>query len=450
MRYIFYIFIILFIIGFVNNSLKAQTLQSSYFLEGNNQRNDLNPAFTTSSNFVTFPALGNVYITANSNIGMKAIMRPQRNEMVTFLHPSIGVDDALSQFKKNNIIEADVALNIFKIGFNKWNGTNYISLNIRSQSGAYIPKTIFEFLKAGQTEEKTVYEASDINVLTQNYIEIGLGHAHKLNDKLSIGGKLKVLLGAGYTKAHINNIKISMSDSEWIINQSSTIVGSRGINFETKEDGEISNLKFDNFGIAGYGLGLDLGVVYKINKNFNISLAVSDIGFMNWNNCSEGYNYNKEFTYTGFDNIGTEDSQNFDDAADDVWDSLKGLVKYYKNYNKTSETTYLYSTIRAGGEYGIINNKISFGLLGSVRLGAPEILSEGMLTANFRPCKWFNGAINGSLSNTRSSVGFIANFHPKAVNFFFGMDYLLARYSKQFIPTDAAKMNIGFGLSFNY
>ncbi|MEF9923150.1 MAG: DUF5723 family protein, partial [Muribaculaceae bacterium] len=179
----------------------------------------------------------------------------------------------------------------------------------------------------------------------------------------------------------------------------------------------------------------------------------TDIGFMSWNGCSSASNKNKEFRFNGFDNIGVEDDDKgnnaFDDAADEVWNSLKDIVKYYDE-GKRNKTTSLYSTFRVAGEYGILNNKISFGLLGTMRVGAPKLWTEGMLTANFRPTSWFNAALNGSVSNIHSSLGATLNFHPKAVNFFVGMDYFLATYSKQFIPVDAAKVNIGMGLSFNF
>lgn len=431
----------------------AETLHSLYFLDGNNQRNNLNPAFTNETGFVSFPGLGNLYIGANSNIGLGAIMRPSGNEMITFLHESISADDALSKFKSNNIIETDVTVNLITVGFNKWGGSNTIGLSVKSNVATHLPKEIFTFLKAGQTGEQTEYDVPKFEAATQNYLELALGHARNLNEKISVGAKIKVLFGGAYSKGTVDNMKIYMSNDKWIINQSSTLVGSKGMNFETKEENEIDKIKFDNFGLAGMGLGLDLGVIYHLSENATISAAITDIGFISWKNCVKAVNKNKEFTYTGFDNIGIEDDADghnaFDDAADEVWDKLKGLVKYYDD-GKGSTTSSLYTTFRAGGEYGILNNKISFGLLGSLRVGAPNSFGEAMISSNFRPVKWFNAAINGSFSNVRSSMGAVLNFHPKAVNLFLGMDYFLASYSKQFIPVDAAKVNFGMGLSFNF
>lgn len=432
----------------------AQTLHSLYFLDGNNQRHTLNPAFTSDKGFVTFPALGNLSVSANSNIGLGAVMTPRGNEMVTFMHESISSEDALKKFKESNIVEANVDLNIITVGFNAWNGTNTIGLSVRSRSGVYLPKTLFTFLKEGQNMSGlTEYDFSDVAAKSMNYVELALGHARKINDKLSVGAKLKVLVGGAYAEAHADDVKIQMSDSRWMITQKSSLIASKGMNLITDHTGEITDVDFDNFGVAGYGGAIDLGAVYKINNEATVSLAVTDLGFINWSNCSNASNKYNTFEFSGFDNIAEEDkpdgSNSFDDAADEVWDNLKGLVKYSDD-GKKSKSTFLYTTIRAAGEYSLLNNKISFGLLASMRLGAPKIWTEAMLTANFRPARWFNAAINGSMSNVRGSVGAVLNFHPKAVNFFIGGDYLLAKYSKQFIPVDAAKLNVGMGLSFNF
>lgn len=45
--------------------------------------------------------------------------------------------------------------------------------------------------------EGSSYQMRDLMLQTDNYVEIGLGHAHPVNDRLTLGGKLKVLLGAG-------------------------------------------------------------------------------------------------------------------------------------------------------------------------------------------------------------------------------------------------------------
>lgn len=432
------------LIAIAGMSVSAQTLNSLYFLDGNTQRHLLNPALTCESNWVSTPF--NMSINMNSNLGLEAFLRPYgNNEMITFLHPSITAEDAMSKFKDMNTFEFDVDYNILTVGFKAFGGINSIGLSVKSRTGLYLPKDIFTFMKAGQESDVTEYVIDDMSARTQNYAEIALGHSRTINKKLTVGAKVKFLLGVGYANANVEKMRIYMSDNKWMIEQKSTFTASKGINLITKDNGEIDDFDYE-FNMGGFGLGLDLGATYKVMDNLNVSLAVTDLGFIKWSDASVHNNLNSSFEYTGFDNIAHEDSQVFEDAAEDVGDQLEELIRYGKDGKTTSHTSSLYTTFRAGAEYGLLKNKISVGLLGTMRVGTPKSYTEGMLSFNFKPFKYFKAAINGSVANTHSSLGGVICLG----NFFIGGDYILAKYSKQVIPVDAAKFNFAFGTSIKF
>ena len=163
--------------------LSAQTLNSSYFMEKMTKRNQLNPALKTPNGYVSFPALGNFYLGVNSNLGLGTFLYPRGNELVTFLHPSVPADDFLGKLTPNNTVELDLGLDIISFGFWAWGGQNTFNLALKSYSGAYMPKEIFQFLKTGQKETGiTRYDMSNITVSTDNYVELALGHARDIND----------------------------------------------------------------------------------------------------------------------------------------------------------------------------------------------------------------------------------------------------------------------------
>ncbi|MBQ7941207.1 MAG: hypothetical protein IJ328_02215 [Muribaculaceae bacterium] len=432
------------LIAIAGMSVSAQTLNSLYFLDGNTQRHLLNPALTCESNWVSTPL--NMSINMNSNLGLEAFLRPYgNNEMITFLHPSITAEDAMSKFQDMNTFEFDVDYNILTVGFKAFGGINSIGLSVKSRTGLYLPKDIFTFMKAGQESDVTEYVIDDMSARTQNYAEIALGHSRAINKKLTVGAKVKFLLGVGYANANVEKMRIYMSDNKWMIEQKSTFTASKGINLITKDNGEIDDFDYE-FNMGGFGLGLDLGATYKVMDNLNVSLAVTDLGFIKWSDASVHNNLNSSFEYTGFDNIAHEDSQVFEDAAEDVGDQLEELIRYGKDGKTTSHTSSLYTTFRAGAEYGLLKNKISVGLLGTMRVGTPKSYTEGMLSFNFKPFKYFKAAINGSVANTHSSLGGVICLG----NFFIGGDYILAKYSKQVIPVDAAKFNFAFGTSIKF
>ena len=426
-------------------AVSAQTLNSLYFLDGNNQRHLLNPALTSdSTGWVTTPLTFSVNM--NSNLGMDAFLRPASNgDMVTFLHPSISTESALSKFDDKNTLETDIEWNIVTVGFRAWGGMNSVGLSVKSHSGVYLPKDIFTFLKAGQESDVTEYNIKDASARSQNYIDLAFGHSRSINKKLKVGAKVKFLIGAGYANADIKDMRIYMSDSKWMIEQHSTFTSSKSLKMNTKKNGEIDDFDY-SFNLDGFGLGLDLGAVYKIKDNLNVSLAITDIGFINYGNATVHKNINESFEYTGFDNFADEDSQKFEDAAEEVGDRLEELIRYEEDGSKSSKTSSLYTTFRAGVEYGILKNKITFGFLGTARVGAPKAYTEGMFSANFKPNKFFRAAVNGSIANTHSSLGGVICLG----NFFIGADYMLAKYSKQVIPVDAAKFNFALGTSFNF
>lgn len=423
----------------------AQTLNSLYFLDGNTQRHLLNPAMTCQSNWISLPFFGGFGVNLNSNLGLEAFLRPYgNNKMITFLHPSISTEDAMSKFQDMNTIETDVDLNVLTVGFKAWGGVNSIGISVKSRTGMYLPKDIFAFMKAGQESDITEYNIDNAGVRSMNYAEIALGHSRDINSKLRVGAKVKALLGVGYVNADIENMRIFMSKDKWMITQNSSFTASKGIELITKDNGEIDDFNYE-FKLGGFGLGLDLGAVYKIKDNLNISLAVTDLGFINWKDAKVHKNLNNSFEYKGFDNIAAEDSKDFEDAAEDLGDQLEELVRYKQDATKTSHTSSLYTTFRAGVEYGILKNKISFGLLGTMRVGTPKAYNEGMLSVNFKPGK-LKLAVNGSVSSTHSSLGGVISLG----SFFIGADYALAKYSKQVIPVDAAKFNFAIGSSFKF
>ena len=74
----------------------AQTAKSSYFLDGAFHNTQMNPAMKAERNFISFPVLGNMGVSANGNVGLSNFLHPQGdNELVTFMHKSVSADDFL-------------------------------------------------------------------------------------------------------------------------------------------------------------------------------------------------------------------------------------------------------------------------------------------------------------------------------------------------------------------
>ena len=274
-----------------------------------------------------------------------------------------------------------------------------------------------------------------------------------IDDIYGLGAKFKFLAGIVHASAEINELNISMSQDKWQIQEKGRIFTTPGIQINYKDNGEIDNIDTGTFGMDGVGIGFDLGATYKLLDNLTLSAALTDIGFISWKGAEAKANPDP-FIFDGFHHFGAEDDpvtgeSQLDQETDQLEEDLKNLVRFQNNQDSKS-TRSLTTTLNIGGEYSILSDKISFGLLSSTRFGLPTVWTELMASANFRPVSWFNATINGSFSNIGQSMGVLLNFNPKGFNFYIGSDYIPFRYSKEGIPLYHAKANITMGISFTF
>ena len=54
----------------------AQTLRTSYFLESMPMRHRLNPALVSDRGYISIPAIGNINVATQSNVGLTAFLYP--------------------------------------------------------------------------------------------------------------------------------------------------------------------------------------------------------------------------------------------------------------------------------------------------------------------------------------------------------------------------------------
>lgn len=431
----------------------AQTLKSTYFVEGVAVRHQLNPAFAAQSGYVGIPFLGNFGLSLNSNMGLRSFLYPgANNELLTFLHGDISSATALKRFKKNNTLDANFGINILQTGFYKWNGFNTFDINIKSQSSANVPYEMFSFLKEGMSNVKgNTYDLSDVSMNTQNFVDLAFGHSRQINDKIRVGAKMKFLLGVANANADFKNMNIYMSQDKWMIDSEGELISS-GLEFETDNNGEVTGASIGDIGLNGFGVGFDLGATYNPIKNLEVSLAVLDLGFIKWKNSVRGATSGVPFVFEGFDNIDVNDDgigQTFDDQMDNLQDDLEAIFKFYemKSGGRVKNTRSTNTTLNIGGEYSMFENRFSVGVLSSTVFCKKHVLTDFMVSANYTPIKWFTLTGNASASNVGWTWGCLLNFSPKRFNLFLGTTMVASKFSPQLIPVNRTTMNVNLGMS---
>ena len=186
----------------ISLSGQAQFLRTSYFMEGSSQRMQLNPALMPGRGYVSLPVIGSLNATVNSgSLGYQDIMDiiDNSDDSDYFMNNAF-----MNRLDATNNLNVNLSTDILSAGWYK--GRNFWSVNVgvRNDIGASIPKTMFQFLNDMNSREFgdniTDYLGIDHTINGEkleinSYAEIGLGFARNINDRLAVGGKVKMLLG---------------------------------------------------------------------------------------------------------------------------------------------------------------------------------------------------------------------------------------------------------------
>ncbi|KAA4002930.1 hypothetical protein F3D69_27625 [Bacteroides ovatus] len=461
-------------------SANAQFLRTSYFMEGTHYRQQLNPALTPTKGYFNLPVIGAVNATVGStSLGYQDIIDIIDDGDDFYTKP-----DFMNRLKDNNKLNVNFSTEILSAGWYK--GKNFWSFNIglRTDIGANLTKNMFTFLNEMETVEEnwrnSNYDISGQQLNINAYTEIGLGLSRQINSRLTIGARVKALLGIGNMELKLNRVAMSANlPSDQQINQWSSesywnsmspsqaaqaaqelkdkfnnyhanlTVGAelkssfKGLELQEEEGKDyVTDFDFDSgkLGIAGYGFGIDLGASYKILDNLTVSASVLDLGFISWSKSStkiasanpdpidiKGSTYanmvdpNNPNTVMNAVNQLQNDAQGYMDRVTngDVLDY--DMLQLEVSDAKESRKSRLASTLVLGAEYGFFNNKLAVGVLSTTRFVQPDALTELTFSANYRPKSWFNVALSYSaIQSAGKSFGLGLKLGP----LFVGTDYM--------------------------
>ena len=126
----------------------------------------------------------------------------------------------------------------------------------------------------------------DVKLNLDVYREFAVGYQHNINEKLSIGGRAKLLFGLANISTNNANIKLFTDPESYALRimENVGVMASLPRVF-TLENGALNaNGGFiwsDLF--RNVGFGVDLGAEYRFNEHFGVMAAVNDLGFIRWN-----------------------------------------------------------------------------------------------------------------------------------------------------------------------
>ena len=442
----------------IGASASAQQLRTAYFMQNSPARTALNPAFRPERGYVSIPVLGAVNASYTTNgIAVDNILFPKDGKTVTFMDNSVNTESFLNNLNDNNQINADFGTQILSGGWYAGKGFWTVDVSLKGMANVSVPKTMFEFMKRGNSADGTTYDIKDISAYAESYLETGVGYSRLVTEKLTVGGKVKLLFGVGSMDANITHMHAVMNDTKWSVTSTGTMSASmKGLIPEMEVDDQgreyIDNFDFDSPGLSGFGMGIDLGATYQLTDNITLSAAVLDLGFISWNKSGNTFGeVNGTFDFDGFDlaigDHAAEGSQSMSEQFNSMKDDFENLFRFTQKASE-GRTTRLRSTINIGGEYRMLENKLGFGLLSSTRLYSPKAYTELTVSANYHPIRWFEATLSYSFIHSKfKTYGLALNFTPSWINFFIGSDYMFTKVTPQFLPVSGNATNLYMGIS---
>lgn len=444
-------------------TLQAQYLRSSYFMEGTSARLQLNPGLQPTKGYFNVPLLGSFNMSASSNVlGTSDII-----DIVGSGSALYSNDNLFNRLKDDNRLNINLNTDILSFGWYSGKGFWSVNAGLRADFGAALAKDMFSMMRTmnGFSLEdiagtKQSYNMSNQTLNMKMYAEVGLGYSRRITEKLTVGARVKVLLGLARAEMNVNQFDLNLdvpdlnryastsrgelSPEDWYGahydyaadgNVITTLKGG-GMTFERDEYGNDMISGFDleagDLGIAGSGFGIDLGASYKVWDNLTVSASILDLGFLKWKESETTV-----ATVTGGDDV-TIDATNYDRYIGGDFLSFERFDFKKGSPEKVKTKTRLYSTLLLAGEYGLLNNKVSVGAMYTARFVQPKALNELTFLATVRPKSWLNAAISYSpIQAGGKSIGLAVKLGPLSV----GTDYM-------FFGSNSRSVNGFLGISF--
>ena len=429
----------------LGGAAQAQYLRSSYFMEGTSARLQLNPGLQPTKGYFNMPIIGSLNMSASSNVlGTSDIIDLMNSGSDLYSN-----DKLFDRLKADNRLNVNLNTDILSFGWYRGKGFWSFNVGLRADFGAALAKDMFSMMRtmngfaledvAGTNQS---YSLSNQTLNMKAYAEIGLGYSRRITEKLTVGGRVKVLLGLARAEMNINQFDLNLdvpnpqytnyadyesrgelSPSDWYgkgysyAAEGNVITTLKGGGMTFDNNGMIDNFDLDagDLGIAGSGFGIDLGASYKVWDNLTVSASILDLGFLKW----------KESETTVATVSGeaheTIDASNYDRYIGGDFLSFERFDFEEGSPEKVKTKTRLYSTLLLAGEYGLLNNKLSVGAMYTARFAEPKTLNELTFLATFRPKNWLNAAISYSpIQASGKSIGLAVKLGP----LFVGTDYM--------------------------
>lgn len=257
-----------------------------------------------------FLRVGDFSSTLRNNVGAASFLFPSGDKLVTGLHSSVSSKEFLGGLKPVNSLYGQIDYNLFTYG---WKGTSRgyhtIDVNVRTNYGVSVPKEVFSMLKTGTSQSP--FDLSSFRAFGNLFAEAAYGYALQLTDILSLGGRVKLLVGLNGVDISARRFELDASEDSYTLDLDADIdLTNRNKKVGVDDEGYLDFTSFSGKGKlgvpSGAGLALDFGVVWKAFEGFRLSASLLDMGGILWYYGNAGLS-SGTYTFKGLEDLSTEE-----------------------------------------------------------------------------------------------------------------------------------------------
>lgn len=200
---------------------------------------------------------------------------------------SVNLRQFANSLKKSNYLGCEANVNLLTVYRRLEKGLVTFNYGVRMQSDIKFNDGLFKLLGYGNGafvgENNPVEVNLDVDAMA--YQELALGYQIKVNDKLFLGGRAKLLLGMAYINTDVFNAKLYTDPDSYALRVEDDIAMRMSVpRVLYAEDGKLMTdglfNAIDLFLNAGFGV--DLGAEYRFDDKFSAVASINDLGFIHW------------------------------------------------------------------------------------------------------------------------------------------------------------------------
>jgi len=281
-----------------------------------------------------FVRIGEFQSSSRNNVGASAFLFPASSgeKLVTGLHPSISNETFLGGLKAVNSKYNQINYNLASYGWkDRSDGFHTVELGARANYGISVPKEVFQILKTGTAQSP--YDLSALRAFGNLYGEIAYGYSRTLGDKFSLGGRIKLLAGLNSVDISARQFALTMNEQQYKLDLDADIdLTNTARKVGTDDAGYMDLTSLSGKGKlgapSGYGLAMDLGLVWKPFRGFSLSAYVMDLGGIFWYYGNAGTS-SGSYSFEGLKNMTLEelDKDHITARVKDLGDEVLNVVK---------------------------------------------------------------------------------------------------------------------------